>query len=149
MNDRSIAASSRSHHRRRRAHTSRAPIVACHTHQLRKLVRPKPDQPDRLLRPCVPRTKLWLLFVLCVQRAVQEPFDRRAWAYAMLYVNLYGPQLLYSVRKFGQVFLTRTVHGMYRHCIKLLRLISKQLANFTVAVTTKTNTQNNYYVFLS
>ena len=52
MNDRLIAASSRSHRRRRRAHTSRAPIVACHTHQLRKLVRPKPDQPDRLLRPC-------------------------------------------------------------------------------------------------
>ena len=31
----------------------------------------------------VPRTKLWLLFVLCAQRAVQEPLDRRAWAYAM------------------------------------------------------------------
>ena len=27
-----------------------------------------------------------------------------------LHVNLYGPQLLYSSRKFGQVFLTRTVH---------------------------------------
>ena len=40
---------------------------------------------------------------------MQEPFDRRAWAYAMLYVNLYGPQLLYSACKFGQVFLTRTV----------------------------------------
>ena len=40
---------------------------------------------------------------------MQEPFDRRAWAYAMLYVNLYGPQLLYSSRKFGQVILTRTV----------------------------------------
>ena len=26
-----------------------------------------------------------------------------------LHVNLYGPQLLYSSRKFGQVFLTRTV----------------------------------------
>ena len=41
---------------------------------------------------------------------MQEPFDRRAWAYAMLYVNLYGPQLLYSARIFEQVFLTRTVH---------------------------------------
>ena len=49
-------------------------------------------------------------FILCVQRAVQEPFDRRAWVYTMLYVNLYGPQLLYSARKFGQVFLTPTVH---------------------------------------
>ena len=34
------------------AHVVRALIFACHTHQLRKLVRPKPDQPDRLLRPC-------------------------------------------------------------------------------------------------
>ena len=50
-----------------------------------------------------------LLFFLCVQRAVQEQFDRRAWAYAMLYVNLYGLQLLYSERNFGHVFLTRTV----------------------------------------
>ena len=43
---------------------------------------------------------------------VQEPFDRRAWAYTMLYmyVNLCGPQLLYSARKFGQVYLTRAVH---------------------------------------
>ena len=48
-------------------------------------------------------------FVLCAQRAVQEPFDRRAWVYAMLYVNLHGPQLLYSTRKFRQVFLTHTV----------------------------------------
>ena len=31
----------------------------------------------------VPCTKLWLLFVPCAQRAVQEPLDRRAWAYAM------------------------------------------------------------------
>ena len=46
-----------------------------------------------------------------------QPFDTqivRAWAYAMLYVNLYGPQLLYSLRKFGQVFLTRTVR-MFIH----------------------------------
>ena len=28
----------------------------------------------------------------------------------MLYVNLNGPQLLYSAHKFGQVFLTRTVY---------------------------------------
>ena len=34
----------------------------------------------------------------------------------MLYVNLYGPQLLYSSRKFGQVFLTRTVYT-YVHVI--------------------------------
>ena len=27
----------------------------------------------------------------------------------MLYMNLYGPQLLYSACKFGQVFLTRTL----------------------------------------
>ena len=53
---------------------------------------------------------------------MQEPFDRRAWAYAMLYLNLYGPQLLYSSRKFGQVILTRTVtqepqgaHGQKRY----------------------------------
>ena len=45
----------------------------------------------------------------CSSFFVQEPFDRRAWAYAMLYVNLYGPQLLYSSRKFGQVILTHTV----------------------------------------
>ena len=32
--------------------------------------------------------------------AVEEPFDRRAWAYAMLYMNLYGLQLLYSSHKF-------------------------------------------------
>ena len=52
---------------------------------------------------------------LCTEaRAVQEPLDRRAWAYAMLYVNLYGLQLLYSARKFGQVFLTRTVR-MYSY----------------------------------
>ena len=51
----------------------------------------------------------------CVQRAVQEPLDRRGRAYAMLYVNLYGPQLLYSSRKFGQVFLTRTVCHVV-HC---------------------------------
>ena len=48
---------------------------------------------------------------------MQEPFDRRAWAYAMLYVNLYGPQLLYSARIFGQVFLTRTVHARPGLCI--------------------------------
>ena len=42
---------------------------------------------------------------------MQEPFNRRVWVYAilMLYVNLYGLQLLYSARKFGQVFMTRTV----------------------------------------
>ena len=51
-------------------------------------------------------------FVLCARRAVQEPLDRRAWAYAMLYVNLYGPQLLYSSRKFGQVILTCTVNSV-------------------------------------
>ena len=40
-----------------------------------------------------------------VQSAVQEPLDRRAWAYAMLYVNLYGLQLLsYSARSFGHFF---------------------------------------------
>ena len=38
-----------------------------------------------------------------------------------LHVNLYGPQLLYSSRKFGQVFLTRTVHARshtrdFMHC---------------------------------
>ena len=47
------------------------------------------------------------LFILCVQRAVQEPFDRRAWAYAMLHVNLYGPH--YSTLH-DRFFLARTVH---------------------------------------
>ena len=41
---------------------------------------------------------------------MQEPFDRRAWAYAMLYVNLYGPQLLYSARNSDRFFF-------YAYCI--------------------------------
>ena len=44
-------------------------------------------------------------------RAVQEPFDRRALAYAMLRIcEFIWTALLYSSRKFGQVFLARTVH---------------------------------------
>ena len=44
---------------------------------------------------------------------MQEPFNRLAWAYAMLYVNLYGTQLLYSSRKFGQFFLMYTVYELF------------------------------------
>ena len=40
-----------------------------------------------------------------------------------LHVNLYGSQLLYSSRKFGQVFLTRTVIQYY----SVLRTVHPQL----------------------
>ena len=67
---------------------------------------------------CTAHQALAALLSLCVQRAVQEPFDRRALAYAMLYVNLYGPQLLYSARNFGHVFLC----VLYVPAVKMLSM---------------------------
>ena len=45
---------------------------------------------------------------LCKNRSIDV--RGRTQCYTCTYVNLYGPQLLYSSRKFGQVILTRTVH---------------------------------------
>ena len=59
---------------------------------------------------CTAHQALAALRSLCTQRAVQEQFDRCAWAYTMLYVNLYEPQLLYSSCMFRYVFLVHTVY---------------------------------------
>ena len=38
---------------------------------------------------CTAHQALAALLSLCVQRAVQEPFDRCAWVYAICYTNTY------------------------------------------------------------
>ena len=60
-----------------------------------------------------PLTKLWLLFVLSTRMALTIRYtDSACVGVSMFYVNIhvYGPQLLYSSRKFRQAFLTCTVH---------------------------------------
>ena len=69
------------------------------------------ELPSVLIDPCLyycctMHQALAALRSLCTE----EPLDRHAWAYAMLYMNLYGPQLLYSACKFGQVFMTSAVY---------------------------------------
>ena len=61
---------------------------------LAKVSKPREQLPSVLVDPCLyycctTHQALAALrsFFVCVQRAVQEPFDRCAWAYAMLYVS--------------------------------------------------------------
>ena len=58
---------------------------------------------------CTAHQALAVLRSLCTEGCARTIRSTCMGVCNMLYVNLYGPQLLYSVRKFGHFFLTFTV----------------------------------------